>query len=290
MQKLIARFLLVLAIAGAAVIPLAKMQRSQKPQGINQLLFFPSRYPEGDWAPDDLAYDDVYFSAEDGTRLHGWFCPVEEPVATILFAHGNAGHVAARAHLLRHLQSEAKASVFAFDYRGFGRSDGVPSIEGALQDAKAARSKLRDLAGIKASEMLLMGESLGGAIMVQLAAELPPRGLILQSTFSSLRGIAEVHYPNQASVVPPKTLNSVAQIGRFNGPLLQSHGETDRVIPLALGRKLFRAANEPKQFLVLDGAGHNDWLTAEYLRRLEGFIDSVDARQREPSSEAELAQ
>ena len=95
-----------------------------------------------------------------------------------------------------------------------------------------------------------------------------------------------MHYPKHASRVPPQTLDSVSQIPRFQGALFQSHGDADHVIPIDLGRRLFRAANEPKLSLVIDGAGHNNRITAEYLRRLEGFIESVDARQREASSEA----
>ncbi len=159
------------------------------------LLFVPSKFPSGDWNPKDLEFQDVFFAAEDGTKLHGWYCPADNPRAVLLLSHGNAGHVASRAPWLRYLQTRVKVSVFMFDYRGYGRSEGTPTIEGVLQDATAARAKLCELADVKDSEMLLMGESLGGALVVQLAAESPPQGLILQSTFSSLRDVANVHYP-----------------------------------------------------------------------------------------------
>ncbi len=236
------------------------------------LLFFPSKFPTGDWNPKDLQFQDVYFAAEDETKLHGWYCPVTNPRAVILIAHGNAGHVASRAQWLRYLQTRAKVSVFVFDYRGYGRSEGIPTVEGAVQDATAARAKLCELAAIKGSEMLLMGESLGGAIVVQLAAKSPPRGLILQSTFSSLRDVADVHYPRLSWLVPRNKLDSVAQISRFRGPLLQSHGTADRTIPFACGERLFRAANAPKQFVAIENAGHNNWLTDAYLKKLDEFI------------------
>lgn len=166
-----------------------------KPRSIDELLlFFPSKFPSGDWKPKDLQFEDVFFTAEDKTKLHGWYCPANDPRAVLLIAHGNAGHVASRVSWLRYLQTRAKVSVFMFDYRGYGRSEGTPGVEGAIQDATAAWAKLCELADIKDSEMLLMGESLGGAIVVQLAADSPPRGLILQSTFSSLRDIADAHY------------------------------------------------------------------------------------------------
>ena len=135
------------------------------------LLFFPSKFPNGDWNPKDLLFQDVFFTAEDKTKLHGWYCPANDPRAVMLVAHGNAGHVASRAAWLRYLQTRVKVSVFMFDYRGYGRSEGTPTVEGAIQDARAARAKLCELSASKDSEMLLMGESLGGAIVVQLAAE-----------------------------------------------------------------------------------------------------------------------
>jgi hypothetical protein len=120
--------------------------------------------------------------------------------------------------------------------------------------------------------MVLMGESLGGAVAVQLAAESAPRGLILQSTFSSLKDVAAVHFPGLSWLVPADKLDSAAQIARYRGPLLQSHGTADETIPPSSGRILFDAANEPKEFVEVPGAGHNDWLTQRYLARLDQFL------------------
>lgn len=238
-----------------------------------RLLFFPSKFPLGDWEPKQLRFEDVYFTAEDGTKLHGWYCPAEDPKAVVLVAHGNAGHVASRAPWLKYLQEQAKVSVFMFDYRGYGRSEGQPTVEGAIQDAVAARAKLCELAKVQDSEMLLMGESLGGAIVVQLAAKSQPRGLILQSTFSSLRDIADFHFPSLAWVVPPEKLNSAAAIANYKGELLISHGTKDETIPFALGEKIFQNANEPKEFLSIENVGHNDWMTESYLKKLDEFIE-----------------
>jgi hypothetical protein len=249
------------------------------------LLFFPSKFPNGDWAPKDLRFQNIFFAAADGTKLHGWYCPANNPRAVVLVAHGNAGHVASRAPWLRYLQARARVSVFMFDYRGYGRSEGTPTVEGTIQDATAARSKLCKLAGIKESEMLLMGESLGGAIVVQLAAKSAPQGLILQSTFSSFRDVADVHYPRLSWLVPRNKLDSTAQITSFRGPLLQSHGTSDRTIPFSSGEKLFRAANEPKEFVAIENAGHNNWLTDAYLKKLEEFITQVSSAQQRPRNQ-----
>ena len=123
--------------------------------------------------------------------------------------------------------------------------------------------------------MLLMGESLGGAVVVQLAAEAAPRGLILQSTFSSLRDVADVHFPSLSWLVPPAKLDSVRQIANYHGPLLQSHGTADGTIPLGCGERLFQAANQPKEFVRIPQAGHNNWLTEPYLARLDEFIERL---------------
>lgn len=280
MRKLVTITILLWAVAAAIFAPLAAIDQPSKPSDIDRLLFFPTKYPRGNWTPDDLNYEDVYFSADDHTRLHGWFCPVEDPVATILLAHGNAGNLTSRTILLRYLQSQVRASVFIFDYRGYGRSDGSPSIDGVLRDARAARTKLCELAEIEDSEMLLMGASLGGAIMVQLAAESSPRALILQSTFSSLKDVAEVHYPNQAWMVPPTTLDSATQIAKFRGSLFLSHGDRDSTIPFSSGQKLFQAASEPKTMVTIAGAGHNNWLTDDYLRQLDQFIQQTSTLRK----------
>jgi pimeloyl-ACP methyl ester carboxylesterase len=247
------------------------------PPGIDELLlFFPSKHPAGDWTPQDLVFEDVWFKAKDETRIHAWYCPCENPRAIILIAHGNAGNIAMRAPWLRHLQTQLRVSTLMFDYRGYGRSEGIPSVDGALQDARAARTKLLELTGQKDLDVLLMGESLGGAVAVQLAAEAPPRALILQSTFPSLRELAEVHYPRLAWLVPQSKLNSASQIGGVRCPLLQSHGTADRTIPLALGEKLFQMSNDPKTFVKIVGADHNNWLTRDYFRQLDSFIRTVE--------------
>jgi len=240
------------------------------------LLFFPSKFPVGDWEPADLTYKDVYFSTDDGTRLHGWFCPTEKRRAVVLISHGNAGNVASRASWLRYLQSKMNLTVFMYDYRGYGRSDGTPSVAGAIQDGIAARKQLCELARCDDDEIILMGESLGGAIAIQLAALSQPRALILQSTFSSMREVADVLYPKLAWLVPRDKLDSVSVIGNYRGPLLQSHGTSDRVIPFALGQRLYRAASEPKTFIKIDRAGHNNWSTREYLFSLDRFIRTLD--------------
>lgn len=239
------------------------------------LLFFPSKYPDGVWKPDRLKYEDVSFRAADGTELHGWYCPCADARAVVLFCHGNGGNLATRLERLEALQLDQRVAVFIFDYRGYGKSGGAPTIAGILQDARAARTAAAARAGVAASQLVLFGESLGGAVAVELAAEFGARGLILENTFASLAEVASVHYPKLAWLVPPGKLDSQRSIAKYRGPLLQSHGQDDETIPFAQGEKLFAAAHEPKEFVRVAGGKHNDPPTVDYLNRLERFLERL---------------
>jgi uncharacterized protein len=260
------------ADARAGVSSRVSVKQAKPPTLDELLLFYPSKYPDGDWKPKGLKYEDIWFCAEDGTRLHGWYCPCDKPRAVLLFAHGNAGNLSQRSPRLRYFQKDLRVTALIFDYRGYGRSEGVPTVEGILQDGRSARTFLARRAGITEAQIVLMGRSLGGAVAVQLAAESPSRGLILESTFSSFQDVAAHHYPRLAWLVPATKLNSVAQIKRHRGSLLQSHGDADGTVPYSLGLKLFHAANDPKWFVTIPHGDHNDPQSPDYFKQLERFI------------------
>jgi fermentation-respiration switch protein FrsA (DUF1100 family) len=248
----------------------------------NALIFFPSVYPDGDWEPRGIAIEDAWFETEDGSRLHGWFVPAANPRAVVLFAHGNAGNLTHRVDILDALGRGLGASVLVFDYRGYGRSAGRPTVEGILADARAARRWLARRAGVDESQIVLVGESIGGAVMVDLAARDGARGLVLENTFTSLPDVAAYHYPwLPVRLVMRSQLNSLARIRDYHGPLLQFHGDADRIIPFQLGQKLFEAANEPKQLVVIPFGDHNDPRTAKFYEELDRFLGElppVDAK------------
>ena len=162
------------------------------------------------------------------------------------------------------------AAVLVFDYRGYGKSEGKPDEPGVLADARAARTWLAEKAGVAENRIVLMGESLGGAVAVDLAAD-GARALILENTFSSMPDVAAYHYPWLPVRLLMRTqFNSVAKIRSYHGPLYQSHGDRDSIVPLQLARRLFDAANEPKRFLLVEGADHNDRALAAILRQAAG--------------------
>lgn len=217
-------------------------------------IFFPSKYPDGDWEPLGLEFEDAWFEAEDGAKLHGWYVPAKDPRAVVLFAHGNAGNLTHRIDTLEALANRLGASVLIFDYRGYGKSGGSPSTTGILADGRAARRWLANRAGIAESQIVLMGESIGGAVALHLAAEGGARGLILENVFSSLADVGAHHYPFlPVSLVMRGDLDNVSQIKKYHGPLLQFHGDADSIIPFELGQRVFAAANEPKRFVVIAG-------------------------------------
>lgn len=248
-------------------------------QSLDEMLaLFPAKYPAGDWHPQGT-FEECTFTSSDGVALHGWHWPAPQPRAVILHLHGNAGNVTHRAAMARNLVQRFNVSVMLFDYRGYGRSEGVATIDGLSIDARAARSELAKKADVDASEIVLMGESMGGGVAVDLASTDGARGLILQSTFSSLRDAAGAHYPKLlVKMLVKKRLESAATIANYHGPLLQMHGTADRVVPFSSGKRLFDAANEPKTFIRVPGGDHNDPPPAEFFVALDAFLDALPGR------------
>jgi len=243
----------------------------------NSMIFFPSVYPDGFWDPPGLEFEDAWFTAADGTKLHGWYVPHDNPRAVLLFAHGNAGNISHRYDLLQDLH-ELGVATLAFDYRGYGRSSGEPSEAGVLADARAARKWLAQKAGVGEADIVLMGESLGGGVTVDLAANDGARGLILENTFTSLPDVAAHHYPWLPVRMLMRTrLDSAAKIGQYHGPLLQLHGDADTIIPYSIGQQLFAAANQPKTFVTIPRGDHNDQRTPEAIRAIDAFLEEIGA-------------
>jgi fermentation-respiration switch protein FrsA (DUF1100 family) len=173
------------------------------------------------------------------------------------------------------------ASILVFDYRGYGRSEGSPHEAGIIADARAARSWLAEKAGVRETDIVLMGESLGGGVAVDLAAKDGARALVLEDTFTSLPDMAGYHYPwLPAKWLMRGRLDSLTNIGKYRGPLLMSHGTADEIVPMSYAEKLFAAANEPKRFVPHAGAGHNDPRSREFYKELRRFLHELPALAR----------
>src|SRR5262245_6597004 len=208
----------------------------------NTLLYPAPKFPEGDWKAAFLPHEDVEFASADGTQLHGWLVPHEDPRAVLLYCHGNGDCVGYLAPYLKELHEKHKLTVFTFDYRGYGKSQGSPNETGILADGHAAQSWLAQRMGLKPSDIVLMGRSLGGGVAVDLAVKNGARGLILQNTPTSMPDAAAHLY----SFVPVHLLmknryDSLSKINRYTGPVLMSHATADTLVPFALCLKLFAA-------------------------------------------------
>ena len=239
----------------------------------NSLLYHPTPFDgSADWQPRESGVEDATFQSADGTRLHGWYFHHPNPSAIVLFAHGNAGNVALWSDVGSQWRRELGVSILVFDYRGYGRSEGTPSEAGLMADGRAARKWLSQRAGVDEQQIVLAGRSIGGAVVVDMATE-GARGLILERTFTSVPDAAVVHYPwLPAKLLMRNRYDSLAKIKNYHGPLLMSHGDADTIVPISLGQRLFEAANEPKQWLVEKGCGHNDPQPPSFVQAVRRFL------------------
>lgn len=237
----------------------------------------PSR-ERGDWRPRWLRPQNVWFRSADNTKLHGWYVPNPEAERLVVYCHGNAEHVADQANLVFRLQSYLSATVFVFDYRGYGRSRGKPTERGCIEDGMAAQRWLAEREGVRTEDIVVMGRSIGGGVAVAMAAEQGARTLVLENTFSRMTDAAAVLYPFlPVRLVMRNRYNSVRRIQNYHGPLFQCHGTGDEIVPIELGRRLFDAApSRMKQFHEIPNARHNDTLPPQYYAALRAFLDRVE--------------
>jgi fermentation-respiration switch protein FrsA (DUF1100 family) len=245
--------------------------------GQSSLLYLPS-LPTRELAATPqsigLAYDDVTLRTEDGVRLHGWFVPAPTPRATLLFFHGNAGNISHRLDSLR-IFHELGLSVFIFDYRGYGRSDGSPSEAGTRNDARAAWRYITDTRAVPASEVVLFGRSLGAAIAAWLAGQYRPGALIVESTFTSVPDMAsELYWWLPARHLARFQYATRDYLKATMCPVLVVHSPNDEIIPFHHAEALYAAAHEPKELLRLTGSHNEGFLLsgAAYTRGLDQFL------------------
>lgn len=277
---LIGLYLLLFAAGCGSLSPIARWERSS--------LFQPDKYPAGEWQQTTVLVQDASFAAADGTKLHGWYVRNPQPKAHALVLHGNAGNVTLMADSLRVLNHRHGVSALAIDYRGYGRSEGTPTEAGVLQDARAARKWLAMKEGIAESDVVLMGQSLGGGVAIDLAAKDGCRGLVVAGTFTSIPDVAQHHI----SWLPMRWLlsskmDSLNKIKDYQGPLLLAHGDADEVVPYQQGVRLYEAAPGPKQMITNYGGKHNDPLPEEYRLALDEFIKQLPPLQANAPDAAE---
>lgn len=242
---------------------------------VESQVFFPDTTIEQTPLDLDLPFEDIWFTSGDSVRLHGWLIPASSPKHLLLFCHGNAGNISHRLDNVRLLHNMG-ISVFIFDYRGYGRSQGHISEKGFYQDSEAAYEVARKWTEQNEAKLVVFGRSLGGIAATHLGATKKCDGLILESTFTNMGAMARAHYPLPfAETLLKHRLNALDEIVQVRVPILFFHGDRDKIVPIKLGRKLFKAAPSPKEFVVLPGAGHNDTYFVggqDYFKKIESFF------------------
>lgn len=258
-------------------------------QGCTNLFFNPQKEFAANPTVSANEYKNVYFMSSDGVRLHGWFIKAKAgKKGTVIFLHGYSQNISIQIDKVLWLTSEGY-DVFAFDYRGYGRSNGTPSLEGVHKDTNAAFKTIFDMAGTKGGKVFVLGQSLGGAIAVYSVANSPYKdrikGLIIDCAFSSYRQIAKdkisqlpVSWPLiylsalvEDDFSPEKWVDKIGDI-----PVVIIHGDKDEAVPLKHAFRLFEAADEPKELWIVKGKGHVLSFTDESIKkRLVAFLTAA---------------
>ena len=224
-----------------------------------QLVYFPDRRPVPAAATVLPGALDVVLETEDGLALGAWFVPAPAAGApAVLVASGNGGSRDLRAPLARAL-AERGLSVLLFDYRGYAGNPGSPTEQGLARDVRAARRYLLEVAGVPPQRLLYLGESLGAAVVTELAHEHPPAGLVLRSPFVDLAAVGRVHYP----LLPVRALlrdrYPVAElVAGVDAPTTVVLGTADSIVPPAQSRTVAAAAADLHRLVEVRGADHND--------------------------------
>lgn len=238
-------------------------------------LFYPAK--EIEYLPKDfgLVSEDIFFKTPDNVELNGWFVSSKDVRYTILFCHGNAGNISHRMEKLKFFQGLG-CNIFIFDYRGYGRSKGAPSERGLYNDAQGAYNYLLSRK-IAPEQIIGYGESIGGAVIIDLASQNRLGGLIIDSSISNAKDMVRIIYPFLPYWVLSSRWDSVNKIKSITIPKLIIHSINDEIVPYEQGRKLFENAASPKEFLQVRG-GHNSCFfestqifkekIADFLKRL----------------------
>jgi uncharacterized protein len=252
-------------------------------------LFSPSRAPLITWNPSDYgipeeAVQEIEITTPRRRALHGWYCVAKNPVASVLFFHGNAGNLTNTAHMVTPLL-ELGINVLTFDYAGFGKSDGSPDLRGILEDGIAAAHLHDELRPVGAASVA-WGFSLGGAIAAEIVTRVRFDALILQSTFTSLRAMARLVFPKMGvHRLSGNVLDTKSVLRRVDLPLLLIHGSADEVVPHTMSGELFEPYGGPKTLHILEGRLHKDLFQrtpGEVVEKVRRFVLSLPAPEPDP--------
>ena len=208
-----------------------------------------------------LVYEDVWFKTQDDINLHAWLVPGDPHKPIVVFFHGNAANISYRVDILRYF-NEMGFSVFIFDYRGFGKSDGQATSEEDLYiDSRGALNYLRSR-GWSASQMIYYGRSMGAAASLQMGLEFPPAVVVMEAPFTSMSEIAWHTAPITYALIGWWSIrarfDNINKIEKLTTPVVLFQGDKDHIVPVDMAQRLYKRANEPKAFYLIPKGGHSD--------------------------------
>jgi uncharacterized protein len=251
----------------------------------SRLIFVPSAHEYRDLEALNLPHQEVWLPVPVGhgvEQMHGWWIEHDNPLATLLYLHGNGGNITVEVKAKRFY--ELGLSVLLIDYRGYGRSQGnFPSEATVYQDAQVAWDYLVGKRRIFPKKIVVYGHSLGGAIAINLASQNPSiAGLIVSSSFTSMQQMAAQDWKFRlfpiAQILTQK-FDSVQKVRSLKVPTLFIHGTEDTLVPVSIGKALYEAAPPPKQLLLIPHAGHNhgeaEFDKPENLNVIREFVNRV---------------
>jgi uncharacterized protein len=239
--------------------------------GQRSLQYFPDTTRRTPAEVGAAGFTAINLKAGSGENLVAWYKPAPANRPTILYFHGNGGSISTRTNKIAAYGKDF--GLLATDYRGYGGNSGTPSETGIIADAFLAYDWLI-AQGVKADDILLLGESLGSGVAVQLAAAKRVRAMALEAPYANIVDIgAERYWFLPVRLLMQDQFRSSLHIGKYRGPLFIIHGTADRVVPFKHGRKLFDLANEPKQFIEVEGAGHEMIGNADIWQRVLTFFE-----------------
>jgi fermentation-respiration switch protein FrsA (DUF1100 family) len=256
-------------VAALVLVPLSGCASLQ-----TALLYHPTPFPR---EPELLTIgtQEMILRATDDSSIDARWYPCEGAKGALLFCHGNAGNLAIWGGVAKSLGRALDQSVLIFDYPGYGRSSGRPDERGCYAAGQAAFDWLVQVQGYQPQQIVIYGESLGGGIALELASRRPYRALCLVRTFTSIPDMAGDLFPwLSVQWLVTDRFDNLKKMGLCAGPVFIAHGTADQLIPYAHGQRLFAAAREPRQFLLMQGIGHNDPLPEAFMATLRQFLEA----------------
>lgn len=263
--------LLLIAVAVAYAGAAAFMYVAQR-----SFLYFPDPRRTAPEAAGLPQVEEREIKTPDGETIIAWYGKAKPGQPTLLYFHGNGGAIELRNERIKKYMRLGRG-MYMMSYRGFSGSTGQPTEAHNVADAKLAYEDLLKQ-GVKPADIILYGESLGTGVAIQVALEKKVSGIVLDSPYTSVAARAQQLFPwLPVSLLIKDRYDSLNYIGNFHAPLLIMHGDRDEVIPVAMGKELFAAANEPKELAIIKGGGHEDHYKFGSYERINSWIDRLRA-------------